>query len=60
MNDFDDRSWSGEAPNLEAAFEQAWHNAKKDEAPAGTYKVAIQIVTENPIRGYIVTITQDD
>jgi hypothetical protein len=60
MNDYDDKSWKGEGANLEAAFNQAWHNANHDGAPAGTYKVAIAIETENPIRGYIVTITQDD
>lgn len=60
MNDFDDNKWSGEGANLEAAFNQAWHNAKHAGAPAGTYQVSIAIETENPIRGYIVTITQDD
>jgi hypothetical protein len=49
--------WSGRGANLEAAFEDAWHNAKNAGASPGTYKVEISIETTNPIHTYIVIIS---
>jgi hypothetical protein len=56
----------GKGDTIEKAAEQAWKNAQKGTpapgfaakaAPAGTYKLEIYAETENPIRGYIVTIS---
>jgi len=48
----------GPDKSLEKALAAAWEDAKSKGAPAGTYVVdSIKIDTENPIRGYIVTIT---
>lgn len=59
------KSWKGKSEgsncSLQAAIEDAWANAEKDNppAPAGTYAVGdIQITTVNPIHGYSVTITE--
>jgi hypothetical protein len=49
--------WRGEATNLEAAFEEAWRNAKNGGADPGTYKVEIYVKTTNPIHSYIVILT---
>ena len=59
MND-DVKKYKGKGGNLGAAFEHAWDEAKADGAPAGKYKVELEIETENPIRGYIVIITPCD
>ncbi len=60
-NDDDTRRWTGrsdgEHASLHAAFEDAWHRAKKEGAAPGEYDVAIKIETTNPIHAYIVTIT---
>ena len=65
-DDSDDKRYTGRSeagqehvesqPNLQAAFEAAWNNAKADGAKAGTYDARIQIETDNPIRAYVVTI----
>jgi len=56
----------GKGKSIEEAAANAWANAKKGtpeagltagKAPAGTYKLEIYVETENPIRGYIVTIS---
>jgi hypothetical protein len=60
MNDSDDQKYKGKGGNLGAAFEHAWEKAKEAGAPAGRYKVELEIETENPIRGYIVIITPCD
>ena len=56
-----DKHWTGrsEGPDatLDAAFKDAWEKAKKGGGPTGTYDVAIQIETENPIHAYVVIIT---
>lgn len=57
MEDYDDRSFEGRGGNLGAAFEDAWSNAKKNDAPPGLYTVEIAIEASNPIHTYIVVIT---
>jgi hypothetical protein len=48
----------GDNASLQDAIVNAWENAAKDNAPAGTYAVSdIEITTVNPIHGYSVTIT---
>jgi hypothetical protein len=54
---YESKSYEGRAPNLEAAFEEAWKVAQASGAPAGLYTVQIAIETENPIRSYVVVIT---
>jgi hypothetical protein len=49
--------WRGQGSNLEAAFEEAWRNAKHGGADPGTFKVEIYVTTTNPIHGYIVILT---
>ncbi len=66
-------SWTAQGPwkpgrgkTIELAAANAWANAKKgapapglaaEKAPAGTYKLEIYAETENPIHGYIVTLS---
>ena len=50
----------GPTANLQKAFEAAWDDAKSKGGSPGKYVVTkIEIQTENPIRGYIVTIDSD-
>ncbi|HEY2208742.1 MAG TPA: hypothetical protein VGH26_05575 [Gaiellaceae bacterium] len=57
MEDYDDTVYEGSGPSLEAAFEDAWHSAKRNNAPPGRYKATVVGVdAENPIHSYIVTI----
>ena len=64
MNQGKGPPWKGESrdkddkkASLQAAIEDAWENAKKDQAPAGCYVVdKIKVETSNPIHAYIVLI----
>jgi hypothetical protein len=48
--------WQGQGQDFHAACDDAWKKAEKDRG-AGTYKVQkTEIVCDNPIRSYIVTI----
>jgi hypothetical protein len=52
-----ERVWEGKGVHLHDAINDAWFNAKKDGAGAGTYFVqSIAIEAENPIHGYVVVI----
>jgi hypothetical protein len=57
MSDYDDETWEGEGPTVEAAFENAWHHAKEKGARPGRFAARVVGVTaENPIHSYIVVI----
>jgi len=61
MNDFDDDTYQGEGPSLQAAFEDAWHKAKEHGGPPGKYTASkIAIEASNPIHSYIVIIKHGD
>lgn len=52
----DDDRWEGRGPSLEAAFEQAWQEAKKS-GQSGRFTIdTIGFEASNPIHAYIVII----
>ena len=49
--------WRGQGPTLEAAFAEAWNNAKKGGAEKDKeYPIKISIAGNNPIHTYVVVI----
>jgi hypothetical protein len=49
--------WRGQGPTLDAAFADAWNNARRGGAqPDMEYKIEIAIMGNNPIHTYVVVI----
>jgi hypothetical protein len=56
----DDQRWNGRGPSLEAAFEDAWHQAKQSGQSGRFIIDSIGFEASNPIHAYIVVIKHAD
>jgi hypothetical protein len=57
MSNSKEKTYSGTGATLEKATAHAWENARAAGAKPGTFVIEkIEIVTENPIRSYMVLI----
>lgn len=49
--------WRGQGHTLDAAFADAWNNARREGAqPDKEYKIEISIIGNNPIHTYVIVI----